>query len=532
MPDLGLRKLGSIVPGRSADAAPAARRIEPAIAPPAAPPPGSARAQAQTQAQAAPERAPVLFRAETAENPRPSDASDETAVALLAELALHRRTQTPFSIGLVGPSGSGKSVVLNRLVAAVERLAAAARAGQAPAFHGETQVLRLDAADMDGAPATALAGALYGRLAVDAPQLGLEASHAARDPGLAAREAYERLDAASRKLQEERRSFDEAEAHRARLMDIVLYETPGSRVDAEIARRRGAVNAMMSRLGPRGDAVAEFKDMARGLAEARGPGRAGFIANLFWGLRGQSKRLIWAGALALAGFGIGVALNHQAEWTGWIAAQPDMGAVAGAIRSHVSWLEPLRLAAYAGAAWALLSNLWRGGRLLHLLSRAEELLKRELTERGRDADGLLAHQARRVQDLAGEVDRLSRKAAEAERRARGGLSATAAEPSPFVADLVRQQAQRFIAALGAMVEAGADRKLRRVVLALDNLDMVTPERARELLRFSPGPGYVSLVAVDPARGSTAPPTSKNGSPRPCRRPSSPRGATRRASCAS
>jgi hypothetical protein len=116
------------------------------------------------------------------------------------------------------------------------------------------------------------------------------------------------------------------------------------------------------------------------------------------------------------------------------------------------------------------------------------------------------------------VDRLSAQAAEAERRA-GGLhtaNPALADPSPFAADILKQQAQRFVAAVGSIVQrrsgtnASANAKgaaPQRIILAIDNLDMVSVSRAREILthaRCLLGPGYASLIALNPARLTTGP----------------------------
>lgn len=504
MPDKGPLSFGSLIPGardagQKKDAEPAPGASVTAAPPKAAPAaPAQAAPSLSERPEAAAAGAKSLFAADVAEGVALSCDAGAAPLDLLAELALHRSAETPLCVGILGPAGSGKSVVLNTLLDRIERLAAAAKRAPGSPFVGEALTLRLEAADLEGHPATAIAGALYGRLAIDAPQLGLEASHAARDPGLAAREAFERLDAASRQLQAERRLLEEAEAHRARLTDTVLYETPGSKVDADVARHRGVINAAMARFGFGGDAVAAYKDMVRTLADSRGASRVSFVANLFWGLKGQANRLIWAAVLALVAFGVGLAQAHQGAWIGWIAAQPEMGEAAGFASRNVGWLEVLRLACYAGAALAVASNLWRGGRLLRLLSRSDELLKADLADKRRESDGFIAHQARRAHDLGAEVERLSRKAAEAERRAGGQASAAASEPSPFAADLVRQQAQRFIAAVGAQLDKADAGPPRRIILALDGLDRVEPARARELLGFSPGRGFVEFVALDPA----------------------------------
>ncbi len=515
MPDIGLRNLGAIIPGAKEPAP----TLNPALAP--------ALSRAAQESRAAAQAPGAAEQSAAFETPVfTADVSDDaTALAsnalgldaplgLLAELASHRRTQTPLTIGLLGPSGCGKSVALNKLVRSIESLSIAARNAAASPFLARILILRIDALNLEGPPAAALAGALYARLAADAPSLAIEASQSARDPKVAAREAFERLDAARHKLEAERRSLEEAEVRRARLADAILYETPGSQIDAYAAGRRGPIAAIMTRFGFGDDPVLGYKDMVRTVAESQGASRAGFALQAFWGLKGQAKLIVTAIALLLLGLGFGAALDNQATWLQWLRGQPQIANAAGWIEAHVSWLSILRAAAFSGAAFALLVNIWRGSRLLRIVFRGASLLKAELSSRRRESDGHFGHQTRRVQDLAAEVDRLSAQAAEAERRV-GGLQTAnlaLADPSPFAAGLLKQQAQRFIAAAGSIVQrrggttASANAKAaappQRIIMAIDNLDMVPVSRAREILahaRSLLGPGFVSLVALNPAR---------------------------------
>ncbi|MEJ0093728.1 MAG: hypothetical protein WDN46_09875 [Methylocella sp.] len=501
MPDFGLRNLGTIIPG--------ARGAEPI-----APTPPAARAVTKAVDSPAPaaSRLDAVFAADDAGD---ADALSSNALgldaplSLLAELAAHGRTQTPFAIGLLGPSGSGKSLALNKLVRLIETLSVAARGAATTPFLTSILTLRVNAADLDGHPAEALAGVLYARLAKTFPALALEAAHAARDPGVAAREAFERLDAARLKLEAERRSLEEADSRRARLTDTVLYETPGSQVDAYAARRRNRIKTTMARFGISGDPIPGYKDMVRTIADSSAPARLNFAFGAFWALKGQMKLIITAILLVLAGIGLGAAVDAQDAWLGLLRRNEQLVSAANWIGAHMDWLLSLRQLAFFGAGLALVVNVWRALRLLQLAFRGASLLRSDLSDRRRETDGNFGHQARRVQDLAAEVDNLSRRATEAERRAGALHSANPAlaEPSPFTGDVVRQQAQRFIAAVGALVQrrgqsnAKTSEAPQRIIIALDNLDLAPTSRAREILihvRSLLGPGYVSLIAADPA----------------------------------
>jgi hypothetical protein len=76
------------------------------------------------------------------------------AIRPIIELVAHRDGQTPMMIAIVGPSGAGKSFALDRIVAGVEALGAAAKGMNGP-FVSEIVTVRVDAAAMAGDPITA-----------------------------------------------------------------------------------------------------------------------------------------------------------------------------------------------------------------------------------------------------------------------------------------------------------------------------------------------------------------------------------------
>ena len=157
----------------------------------------------------------------------------------LAEIALAADAGTPFLIGFLGPSGSGASFALRCWVDNVEALAeAAARTAGSP-FLSKIVVASIDAAGVSGDPAWAIASATFAALerdrdGVNYAALADEAAHAGADPLRAAAAAADRHDELARRLESERAARDDIETKRARLTDALLYETPGSRVDAFI----------------------------------------------------------------------------------------------------------------------------------------------------------------------------------------------------------------------------------------------------------------------------------------------------------
>jgi hypothetical protein len=171
----------------------------------------------------------------------------------------------------------------------------------------------------------------------------------------------------------------------------------------------------------------------------------------------------------------------------------------------------LREVLFVGAALAVGINVWRGWRLLRLVSRGADLLQADLSVRRRELHDLFAFQARRVEALAADVNILSRRAAEAERRAADVQAGhlTLAEPAPFAIDAATQQARAFAAAVGAMLARPAQTSPNksggapcRIVFAIDHLDAVAASRSCEILAHARSlfsQGFVLLIAADLAR---------------------------------
>ncbi|MGC2141522.1 MAG: hypothetical protein WA620_08070, partial [Methylovirgula sp.] len=343
----------------------------------------------------------------------------QQALRPLAELAVHRDTEAPLTIALLGPPGSGKSFALVKLLAEIEALSAAAPAARDNSFLSRVAALRIDVAGFDGDPSVALAGALYEKLEAVFPEFVREVAHAVRDPQIVAREAAERLDEGRRRLDAERQKLEEIESRRARLPDTVLFESAGSQVDTYARANRTKFESRLVSFGISGDPIANYKSMVRDIAGSGGPaGRFGGALRAFWAFKGQARLLATAAVLVLVGIGLDTASAHAVNWLAWLRS-PNQGLVslADGIEPHIGWLMLAAKVAYAGAAFALIANLWRGARLLRPLFRGVSLLGIDVAERRRAVDALYAHQMRRVDGLEADVELAARRAAEADRRA-------------------------------------------------------------------------------------------------------------------
>ncbi len=449
-----------------------------------------------------------------ADLPRGADALGlDRALRPLAELAVHRDTEAPLTIALLGESGSGKSFALAKLLAEIEALSAAAVGAGASPFLTRIGALRIDAAGFDGEPSVALARALYEQLGKAFPEFVGEVAHAVRNPQIVAREAAEQFDEARRRLDAERQKLDEIESRRARLAETVLFESAGSQVDAYARANRTKIESRLESFGITGDPIANYKSMVRDIAESGGPAaRVGAALRAFWAFKGQTRLLVTAAILVLAGIGLDTAVADQAKWLASLrSASQGLASLSTWIEAHIDWLTLAAKIAYAAAVLALVAIFLRGVRFLRPLFRGVSYLETDVVSRRRALDALYAHQMRRVDGLEADVELAGRSAAEADRRA----GTPQAEPSPFEDTTLKAQAERFFAALGTFMEgvqrAGAGAGVpgglksvpQRLVVALDHIDALPQGKARALLdaahRAFASAGIVTLVAADPAR---------------------------------
>ena len=488
--------------------------------------------------QIAGEKREPVFVADGRDGPDLLDMRD--AIQPIAQLCAHRDTQTPLMIGIVGPSGSGKSFALERLRLAVAGLAAGD--GRAAAGSSVTRIVSIpiDAAGISGDPASAIAAAAFTALGrdndgVNYAALADEAAHAGADPYQAANKALERHDEARRRLDAERQARDDVEARRARLVENVLFETAGSRVDAYARSARGRIEARLRRFDlAAGDATANFKNLVRDLAGAGWGARLGVILSSIWAYRSQRRLLLAAIVFFALAFGITeLQAPRVVDWlrglgspftlaTDWLAAHADL------VGDVVLGLVVL-------GAIALFVNLWRALFFSATLFRGARLLNYDVRERQRDLDAASARLNRRVAALTAETEAAASHAEAAEKRANGRGEATSARaPTPSFMEPAlagASAARAFLAALGKLIGAQAERAPaispamlssrailgpqassppasaptvptpERLFLTFDNLDALAPAQALNLIETAHsllGPCFVAALACDPA----------------------------------
>ncbi len=426
----------------------------------------------------------------------------DAPLAHLAEVAAHRGTATPLCIGVLGGAGCGKSFALHRLTTRVAEIARAATNTGGP-FLSRIHLQTVDAASLDGEPLSALAAQVYAGLRQSYPELARTIGHVARDPHLVARETGDKLDEARRRLDAERRTLDESGSRLARLTESVLFEAAGSHVDAYARTNRGRLEHRLTAFGITGETIANYKNLVRVTAEGGGP--AGLSLRALYAFKGQTRLLVLAVLLALAGIGLGLAIETQDSWLAQLRDAGPQAAVTAAswIAAHMDLLGIARKAAFVLAAAAVAANLWRAVGFVQPILTGVRLLKGDLASRRRDLDSLYAHQTKRVDGLAADAERLARSFAEAEAR----LGDTAAQPGtselPLLEPSARSQAQDILLALGRALREGAPTAPQRIILAVDHLDALPPERVCALLdalhRGGATAGLLSVVALDARR---------------------------------
>ncbi|HLW89776.1 MAG TPA: P-loop NTPase fold protein [Roseiarcus sp.] len=448
------------------------------------------------------------------------------AIQPIVELVAHRDSQTPMMIAVVGPSGAGKSFTLGRIAAGVEALRAAAKTVDGP-FVSQIVTVSLDAAAIATDPAAHLAAATYAALCRDNGDGGYaaladEAAHAGADPHLAASKAAERHDEARRRLDAERQARDETEARRARLSDVVLFETPGSRVDAYARASRGRIEARLRRFELlTGEPTANFKELVRDFAGAGAGSRLGLALRSIWAYRRQSRLLLGAIVFFLLALAVSQARGPiVASWLKGLSA----GWAADWIAAHGDWMDYAITAFLILGGLALALNLWRAFIFTASLYRGVRLLNYEVRERGRELDAASARLNQRVASLSAEAEAAARHAEAADRRAKlRGPVAAERGPAPMFLDPTQAPqaaARAFFAALDRAAdgqgEAGAPPVSvtpnppaavpKRIVLVIDNLDALSPAQALQAIETARslfGRAFVGLFAFDPRRLAAA-----------------------------
>jgi hypothetical protein len=459
-----------------------------------------------------PSGASDIVRIVLADQPVGADFLDQEGDArVLAELASHSGATTPFTIGLFGASGSGKSFFLEKFAAHVVKLSddASGQANKTP-FLSRIAVARVDVAASPQPIESTIAAEIYGALlqarADGTSYTGFaeEAAQATSDPHTSAREAGERLDALRRRLDDEHQTLHELEGRRAKLSEAVLYESSGSRIDAFARTNRARIEQRLKAFGfSAGEPIENYKDLVRNVAEY-GPTTSSIrtVLRAVWSYTPQFRLLTSAVVFALLGLGLSLAANYRAQWIPWLWEWNDKSRETGVwLESHYDLFQYGSWAFYALALLCLATNIWRAFRFANPLVTGASLLKGDVARRQAELDVQHAYQSRRVESLVSEADRLGQRADEAERRARAASQQTA---NLFAGDdTAATAARKFLAAAAALMAGkSAQPQPKRLVVALDNFDALPANQAADTWVRAHAclahPGFVSVAAIDRA----------------------------------
>ena len=466
-----------------------------------------------------PVQAEPIFLGDSADGADLLNASE--IVRPLAQLCVTPQVQTPFLAAILGPSGAGKTFALRRLAQVSEQLSASS----APASGGalaRVVLTRVDASSGVDAP-VAIASAAYMALdcepgGVDYSGLLDEIGHAGGDPHRAARAASDRHDDLVRKLEAERSQRDEVEARRARLADMLAFDTPGSRVDVFARARRGTIEAQLRRFGLAGaDADTSYRNLARDMSTLGTGARAAVVVRAIWAYGSQARLLLWG----IVAFVLAFVLRflHGETATSAIEHGNDSLKPAGDwVAAHGDWFDRAAQILFILGALAIALNLWRALQFSNLLLRGGRLLNNEVRERRNDLDARAGRLGQRVAALTSESEAAAKRAESANERLGGKTSVRGPGPEFLESGHAPSAvAREFLAALGARVgrPAAAGPTPDRLIIVVDNLDALPPAAVVSWIdaaQSAIGPGCIGLLAFDPARLAAA-----LGGPREARR---------------
>ena len=443
-----------------------------------------------------------LFHADTPGGP---SLGDYRALDLLADLATHAQTQTPLTIGVFGAPGAGKSHALRSLARRARGLTAAA--GEGGPFLTKVLTIEMDARALLGDAASGLANALHGALLAQGPdspaaRLDAKALEAATDPQAAALEAARKLDDTAQRVASEQRVLDELKLRRAGLNDALLSGSTTTQVEDYARRHRKQLEVSLKSFGFTGDAAAVYKDLLRELAER--PGRLGAFANSIWSYAGQAKLLIWAIALFLLAYALGLAERTSTDWlTGLRNAAEGAKDPANWIEGHTHWLTRLGNAAITAGLICLALNIWRAARFTMPLLQGLRLLEEDAGKRRSELDDMIGRQGKRLDQLGAEAQKLAAIAHSNEIRARQPSALGAPHRHNLFATPEAQapglDAGGYLAAIAAGL--GAQDAPRRILVLLDGLEALSAPQAASLVDtvhdWLDRPGFVLAMAADP-----------------------------------
>ncbi len=428
--------------------------------------------------------------------PRAPSLATYPALDLLADLAVHKHTQTPLTIALFGGPGAGKTHALSAFRDRIRGLAAEAEADDP--FLDEIITVAVEARDLQPDAATGLAKALNEAfqgegLQSAAARLDAIAIEAATDHHAAAHEASAKLRALRERIGAEQQHLEEAKTQRAGLNEDLLFGAAATRLDDYAKRNRKQLEASLKGFGFIGDVTAAYKALLRDFS-ARAA-RPSAFADSIWAYPGQVKLLVTALVFFLLAWGIGLAEQTRSDW---LTLAESSAALANWIEAHAHWFTYLRRTAIAIGILCITRNIWRAIRFASFMAQGLRLLDEDASASRAELDRFIAQRSGLISKLNDEALKLAGhlEAIEARARQRGD-----ARDKPFAPPMPNQQgpdAKAYLCAIAAGL--ATDDAPQRIIVMLDGLEALPAQQAAAVVEGAHHllnhPSFVLALAAD------------------------------------
>ena len=439
---------------------------------------------------ATPAAAAPVFHADAPDAP---SLAHYPALDLLADLGVHKQSQTPLAIGLFGGPGAGKTHALLALGRRLRGLAA--QADDDSPFHSEAVTIAVDARDLSASAAQGLASALHKGLQSEFAGLAAKAIEASTDPQTAAQAAGAKLAEVRERLGAEHQRLDDLRERRASLNEDLLFGAANTSLDDYAKSNRKRIEAALTRFGFSGDALATYKELLRDFA-AR-PARLTAFVDSHWAYAGQTRLLIFT----LIFCGLSFALTQaQQNGVSWLADLGGAADVANLAEAHAHWFGYLGQGALAIGLLCLILNITRALRFARIMSRGLHLLEEVARASKGRLDAEIARQSRLIAELSDETQALAGllQSAEARTRERSGGG------DPFAMHVQGSHGPDADAYLSAVCAGiGESHAPERVIVLLDGLEALPAQQAAKVVdeahHLLNRSGFALVIAADPQR---------------------------------
>ncbi len=417
----------------------------------------------------------------------------------VAEVLVSSAAETPLTLALTGAPGVGKSTGLAMLAKIAK---AASRRGTDGALSG-VAFAHLTVNYSEG-PSEALAAAAFDALhAADARGVADEAALSSGDPARAYDAARVAHDELSARLESDRIALDEAEGKRARLEDILLFQSPASQIDGFINANRGQIESRLRRFRlPTDEDVKAYRNLLRERSGAGFGRRVGLAIGSIFGYGGQIRLLTLAIVCFLLAFGLNA--SRADVVTQWLTGTGPAGAtIADAMATHAVALTRTVEALVALGFVFIALSLWRALSFETIVARGLRYWRRDLLPRQETLDGSIKRLRDKVGSLRSDVERSEARLTDAAKRATAMQETGRNSRLEFLpeADSV-ERSRAFLAQVSKKLSELSAIGLRRLIFVVDNIDLLEPERALKWLERAVdalGPGMALAAGFDAGR---------------------------------